>query len=351
MKIYLLTHGDIGANTMKVNVFFFKRSAMAGADRLRSECGDWVEREDPGDRIGYWETRSGSCWMSVSAHYLLFRDWSLKRWIRKRCHVQNLNEDKNGNIKGSILKYGRLWLHPAYDSQQPDKYRRSQIEFCWHFGGGMRWLGAGMTLFDGEVYRDISFRLGLWFGSFYLSLEDVLPKRFGWPRHNWGHDTSIQISADGGCNGPYVSIDLHHADGDCFDCKGWKGPHWYWWPLNTLLGKPVYNSKPLTQDPVHRRVLMPEAFYPVAVTLTEDSWKRPRWPWPTVVRRATVECLRPIPKPGKGENSWDCGEDGTYSMTCPASTVEEALAALKASVMRDRERYGGKEGYGNPQYI
>lgn len=331
MQIYLLTHGDIGANTMKVNVFFFKRSALAAAERLQSECGDWVAREDRSDRIAYWETRTGSRWMSVSSHYLLFRDWSVKRWIRARCHVQNLNEDRNGKVKGSILRYGRLWLHRAWKPE--GKYRDKQIEFCWHIGGGMRWLGAGMTLFDGECYRDISFKLGLWFASFYLTLEDVLPKRFGWPRH---------ISADGGCDGPYVSIDLHHAGDDCFDCKGWKGKHWYWWPLNTLLGKPAYTSKPLTEEPSHRRVLMPEATYPVTVTLTEDSWKRPRWPWPTIMRRAQIDCPGGIPKPGKGENTWDCGEDATYGLTCPAATVEEALVKLERRVVEDRERYGGK---------
>lgn len=342
MKIYLLAHGRQNESPMNVSVFFFRRSAMAAAERhLQDTGGEWKVTETFEHPVAHWETHI--LWMTIYAFPLLLRAWSLKRWIRKRCHVQNLNEDKDGKVKGSILRYGRLWLHRASNPENPDKYRRSQIEFCWHFGGGMRWLGAGMRLFDGDNERDITFRLGFWFGSLHLSLEDILPKRFGYPRHNWSHDTSIQISVDGGCDGPYVSIDLHHAGGDCFDCKGWNGPHWYWWPLNTLLGKPVYNSKPLTERPVVKQVLMPEASYPVTVTLTEDTWQRPRWPWPTVVRRAQIECPGGIPKPGKGENSYDCGEDGTYGLTCPASTVEEALEHLKASVMRDRERYGGKD--------
>lgn len=272
----------------------------------------------------------------------------MMRWIKDRCHWQNLNEDKDGKIKGSMLRYGRLWLHRAYDSGNPDKYRRSQVEFSWSLTG-MRWLGAGMTLFDGECYRDISFKLGLWFASFYLSLENVLPERFGWPRHGWGHETSVTIMADGACDGPSVSINVHHAGGDCWDCGGWNGPHWYWWPLNTLLGKPVYSSKTLPEftflkeeEPKRYSIRLPEGVYPVDVVLTEDSWKRPRWPRATVVRRAKMECPRGIPIPGKGENSWDCGEDATFGLTCPAATVQEGLEHLSAHVRERRERYGGK---------
>lgn len=270
-------------------------------------------------------------------------------WIKRRCHWQNLNEDENGNIKGSILRYGRLWLHRAYKQDKSDYYRRSQIQLCWRFGGGMRWLGAGMALFDGDSQRDIGLSLGFWFGSLYLTLENILPKRFAYPRHSWQHDTSLTITNDGSVSGLSVSLNIHHAGHDCFNCKGWNGPHWYWWPIDSLLGKPVHESKALPRFrvgeklfPEKRGVLMPEGIYPVEVVLTRDTWKRARWPWPRVIQRAHIECKRPIPKPGKGENAWDCCEDATFSLTCPASTVEEALEKLKASIMRDRERHGGK---------
>lgn len=343
MKVYLLTRGDIGANQQDISCFFFKRSAMRAAERLRAEGGNWKAVNDHGtDAIEWWTTSARL--MAIVPVYLLFRSWSLREWIKRRCHWQNLNEDRDGKIKGSILRYGRLWLHRAWDEKNPESYRRAQIEFCWHFGrSGMRWLGAGMRLFDGDSQRDIGFRLGFWFGSLYLSLEDILPKRFGYPRHNWNHDWSFEIGVDGGSYGPTVTLNLHHAGDDCFDCKGRKGKHWYWWPLNTLLGKPEYNSRPLLERPERRRILMPEAAYPVDVMLTEDTWKRPRWPRAIVVRRANIECPGGIPTPGKGENSWDCGEDATFGLTCQAESVEEAIDRLKASVMEDRERYGGKD--------
>jgi hypothetical protein len=58
--------------------------------------------------------------------------------------------------------------------------------------------------------------------------------------------------------------------------------------------------------------------------------------------RAKITPDTPIPFPGKGENSWDCGEDATHSMTCNATNEQEAVAKLVASVLNDRYRHGGK---------
>lgn len=56
----------------------------------------------------------------------------------------------------------------------------------------------------------------------------------------------------------------------------------------------------------------------------------------------------PIPHQGKGENSWDCGEDGTYRMyfhSCnmenkERSSLYEGALYFWRSCMRQRERYG-----------
>jgi hypothetical protein len=132
-----------------------------------------------------------------------------------------------------------------------------------------------------------------------------------------------------------------------------EGVRWSWSPAMTLFGKEKYWEEELS---VHDAcVPMPESVYPVKVTLFLAHWKRPRLPWGRTMRRARVlvspnEYGRPpsgddpgsgsIPTPGKGENSWDCDQDGTCSMTCEATTVEEAAASMFQSVMRDRRRYG-----------
>lgn len=54
-----------------------------------------------------------------------------------------------------------------------------------------------------------------------------------------------------------------------------------------------------------------------------------------------------VPVPGKGENSWDCGEDGTQSILfgvdTPIRTYVDAANAFQASVQKTRLRYGGKD--------
>ena len=59
------------------------------------------------------------------------------------------------------------------------------------------------------------------------------------------------------------------------------------------------------------------------------------------VVRAEITPDTPIPHPGKGENSWDCGEDAIHSLTCQASTTHDAVGEIVKAVLRSRYRYGG----------
>lgn len=109
----------------------------------------------------------------------------------------------------------------------------------------------------------------------------------------------------------------------------------------TVMGHPRLEGKRLAGVRAH--VPMPEGNYPCIVTLTEDSWTRPRLKLTRrVIRRATVEMLVAIPSPGKGENSWDIDDDATSSMTTPARSVSEAVGAMAESVMSRRERYASR---------
>lgn len=120
-----------------------------------------------------------------------------------------------------------------------------------------------------------------------------------------------------------------------------KTPRWRegnWDVLKTLLGDVEYSSRVLSTCSV--LVPMPEGAYPGTVTLTEDSWSRPRWPT-TKLRRAKIDVPKGVPHMGKGENSWDCGQDATYGLSTTARTVDEAVSKFVASVLRSRARYDG----------
>lgn len=83
---------------------------------------------------------------------------------------------------------------------------------------------------------------------------------------------------------------------------------------------------------------MPEGVYRGTAKVERRTWKRPRWFART---QESVWLEIPgggIPHAGKGENSWDCGDDGLCGIG--GDTLEDAIANAVKSVLRDRRRYG-----------
>ncbi len=146
----------------------------------------------------------------------------------------------------------------------------------------------------------------------------------------------------------------------------WRDGVWHWW--DTLTGKAVRTSE-IIDGPTDVLVPMPEGTYVATATIERSTWRRPRWPWPRTITTAKLDVVsrpgpdgpylpevdddgrRPagyIPTPGKGENPWDCGPDGTFAMSCPARTIEDGVGQLVASVLRDRRRRGAPATYAEP---
>lgn len=80
---------------------------------------------------------------------------------------------------------------------------------------------------------------------------------------------------------------------------------------------------------------MPEGSYRATVTIERDSWTRARW-FARRIERAHVDIHDPIPTPGKGENSWDCGDDALHSSTFPCGTVPAAVGKIVGDVLAKR---------------
>ncbi len=111
-----------------------------------------------------------------------------------------------------------------------------------------------------------------------------------------------------------------------------------WHPIDTFLGKHVYREG--VGETHHVLIPMPEGGYPATIKVAADSWKRPLW-FRVTRHRARVEIPSGIPHQGKGENSWDCGEDALFELTCAAASVEDAIGKVVASVLESRRKYDG----------
>lgn len=241
-------------------------------------------------------------------------------------HWQNLN-DKSVDRLGSGIRHGRCWI--------------GSFEICWQF---FQRPGFHFSLAIAEHEHALTIGLELFLFSFWISwdhfkvqswLSDKIKRRdqkYGNGRsialywHEWGlwwtlwHDEMESRRDD-----PWY-IQMHN----------WNFPDFFF-------GRSKYSSKTIKEEMVI--VPMPEGGYPALVKINEDQWKRPRWPFPKRMIRSEVIPDKPIPFPGKGENSWDCGEDAMYSLYGPYDTPLKAAIAASESVMRDRLKYGGGWSY------
>lgn len=239
-----------------------------------------------------------------------------------RFHWQNLNE-RSDRPDGTILKHGRAWLHLG------------QLGLNWEWVLFGRTCGIALTLDDDcedTVSGHVQLPLLL---AFYWTVEHpallrlvqrLVPKyqerQLSLRVHDWA-----------------VWWNVWHPA-----CEWRSGtPRWRsgsWHVLDTLLGKVHYQSRVVEEErPV--QLHLPEGIYEARVSREECTWKRPRW---FTDRRFyyEVKVEGGVPVPGKGESSWDCGQDAVFSRSSRAASREQAAEQFVASVLETRERRGGK---------
>lgn len=339
MRIYRITksysyeNGQYGGPVVWFHLF--KRTAIRLAARLAEDFNGVNQGPSQSSEgqptVALFNHPRNEHWIVVDAvHLNIFQPFSaMRRWIRRRVDWQNLNEVGAGH--GSILRHGRAWYRPA--NYFSDNKRHSSLAWSWNFEP-RRWFGLSVDLFDGDSERDLGFSVHLGFAHFWLTFENVLNRWGGYPRHSWAHTWGVTLFED------HLNFQIHNAGSDCYDCKGWKGWHKGFFVSNLIFGRTKHEQKVLS---VHEAVVpMPEGNYPATVKIVEDSWKWSRWPWPKVRLASEIEVKGGVPFPGKGENSWDCGEDAIISTGSSTPTVAGAVGAMVSSVLRNRERYGGK---------
>jgi hypothetical protein len=85
---------------------------------------------------------------------------------------------------------------------------------------------------------------------------------------------------------------------------------------------------------------MPEGDYPAVAKYEWRCWTRPRWLFHRMRLSTDVDIPKGIPFQGKGENSWDCGDDGLFGSGCAGHDLEKAASTMREIVMHDRRKYG-----------
>ena len=284
-------------------------------------------------------------------------------WINRN---YKYTDDKR-EYTGCLLKQGEL--HWRYDASDAGYARNSHTgSLAWHWGA--HFCGIELELGGGDGNNEVQLFLGLpWVLALWVhhSLPRWIVRRL--PQHHYsvpeyGPPPPNDLGPMGGQreiigyhDGSYaekrqIGFRIHswalwwHCwhDDDCWDATD----PWYrrgsFHLDEALLGKREYRCDNLG-PPIRTHVQMLEGAYPVTVQQQRQRWWRRRWPWwPCRIERTSFDVTSEhgIPFPGKGENSWDCGDDALFGTAFAVATIEEACARYRAVVLEYRQKYGGE---------
>ncbi len=223
---------------------------------------------------------------------------------------QNLSEDRHGRPRRPLWRHGRGWLRTPWGTFAP----------CWQIPT-RHWIIGFQIGGDGELFGT-TFACGLF--ALWTHYE---PRKWRQAKNR-----SYEVSFHGGAVWVQWGTNRWGDMGDWSNPARWR--RWSFHPLDFVFGRQKHSERDL--DTVATTIPAPEGAYPASIRFFESTWRRPRWPWWPLTRhmdRADIELQKPVPIPGKGENSWDCNEDAIYSLTCRARTVGEAVAAVALEAM------------------
>lgn len=243
---------------------------------------------------------------------------------------------------GSLARSGRAIFYR----------KRKAVEVGWSFWNGLRWLELSLTFGDhGE--SDVSVGLILpWLAHLYVSV--AVPMR-------WLHPWMIQdrhFAVKVGYIGDPVWLQIAHADWaeSCgmTDYYRRQDPPQYnrlqlwpgWeirvkWPplVRWIFGRENIQNRVYEERDVTFNFEGKE--YKAHWKLDELSRTRQRWPWRYGRSIASwIDVKEPPRFAGKGENSWDCGDDAIYGMGSSERTCAGAVGEYIKAVLKNRERYG-----------
>lgn len=233
------------------------------------------------------------------------------------------------------------WKYGPLDERE--NYRPKSIglhgEVSW---GRYRWpLGIAFEINTEDC--GVAWTFHVWRAYLYLELEGVLPRRLHrwlWAKHHIADEIDVFALDIGSTirwkvwlDGMQTTIPGTHK----------RAPKWRDFSLDLIdlfLGRAVYTSTTL-KDGIAVEIPLPEKTYPATAKLETATWKRPRWPFTTRRESVWLEIPSPgLPFAGKGENSYDLGDDGFYGLGSDSLSIPKAIGHAVTATLERREKYG-----------
>lgn len=249
----------------------------------------------------------------------------------------------NVSLGGSAWRAGRFFLYLC-------EGKRSSLKAEWSFWGRLNWLEASVSLGGEDGHLEFALVLPR---LAFLSVGVKVPRRWLEPWMVEDRVSSLKV----GYAGSLLWCQLWHAQWaeDCgmTDYYRRQQPRKYTrlqlWPgfqfsfrpdpLRWIFGREVIEKQIVRTEPVS---------FEMDGRTYEGEWKlerwtrtRPRWPFVYGKRLSSwLEVKDPPQFAGKGENSWDCDDDGIYGMGSSEVTPAPVVGDYIKRVLEYRERYG-----------
>lgn len=284
------------------------------------------------------------------------------KWFRVAFTAQNLNMTEVAGedvVLGSMWAYGRCRLRLGEEWPRGRWVFPTELSLEWVFGRKAHSMG----FYFETGSSSLRWHVGIWklFGLYGKISQPWLGKLLFVYAESPGIPSRevSRVGSDASGPGRRLTVLRSWTEHDIVNVS-WVEGSLYWsffhptyeWTSGTpwwrhhcfhvsdwVLGRSKYSTVTLERREV--AVPLPEGSYPATARLELSSWKRR---FSTLRQFSVVVDLpddRPVPVPGKGENSWDCGDDAIYSWSGRARTIEEGVGRLVTQVLSTRVRYGG----------
>lgn len=232
---------------------------------------------------------------------------------------------------------------------------------CYYHRDGLKrhwlnlWRGWNLRLEFGRLgwpfadvewgYRTegVQISVALWL---YCSLTFGVPFKFQHALGRWWPKESRQIGIKYSDSRLRLEL-LTSPWGEYKFLRRWWRPFWSHNELtlfNTkwIVGRDKHSNEIIT-PPVEMQARIDGKAYPLLISRERTTWRNRirtmrREFWDIKIPEGTT----PAQFAGKGENSWDCDDDGIYGMSTAVKSGQprEAVWAYEDAVIRNRRRYG-----------
>lgn len=242
--------------------------------------------------------------------------------------------DKNKLGQRRYWSAGRVWIRRGGDWYQR-RFGTLRIEWtvpCGHCGWSIA-FGSGDSGADLGVTFAIPF-----LATFYVTVERFFTKQlFAW---NCDRGQSRSIGCyfhDWAFWYKFWVGDMASWSRDYSWCQWWRQGSIHFDDL--ILGRTKCEREVLSEK-IPIAIPMPEGNYAATAQHERMTWRRPRWFAKTRIYTNVNVPNGGLPHSGKGENSWDCGDDGLCGYSVEGLSLAKAIARGVESTLESRKRYG-----------